>query len=120
MEHPETHPVTEKHGPRPAGKPDRCFYCGRLVGEEHKEDCVMRSRTVVLQAVITYVDTVPENWTAEDIFNHRNLGSWCANNLIDDLDRIQGCLCGSVEITYIKEASVEEEQEWGFEDLQEK
>jgi len=119
MKHPETHMVTEQHGPRPAGKPDECFYCRQKVGTEHKTGCVMRQRSVVLQATITYVDTVPEDWTAEDIYKHRNLSGWCANNLFDIYDHKRHCFCGNVEIEFLEEANVEDEEEWRIKSLRE-
>ena len=33
--------VTPERGPRPAGRPDECFYCRRPLGAEHEPACVM-------------------------------------------------------------------------------
>lgn len=111
MDHPETHTVTLDNGPRPAGKPDRCFYCNQCIGELHTETCVLRNRTVVVRAVVEYVVRVPSSWSVEDILFHRNDSSWCKSNLISELERIDGsvCLCGSVLFEFVREATVEDE-----------
>lgn len=75
-------------GIRPAGPPDRCFYCGVQVGEEHAAQCVIRLRTVVVAMEIEYVVSVPEDWDADTIYFHRNEGSWCSNNGMAELDRV--------------------------------
>ena len=48
---------------RPAGKPDRCFYCGSLIGGSHRSDCViMKFRRFeafppgVWQPIESYID----------------------------------------------------------------
>jgi hypothetical protein len=77
-------------GIRPAGPPDRCFYCGVKAGEgkTHLLDCVIRTRTVVVRAQVDYVIRIPESWTAADVEFHRNEGTWCANNGMNELDHI--------------------------------
>jgi hypothetical protein len=52
MNHPETYIVTEKNGPRPAGPPDECFYCGQKIGQKHKSDCVCRDRSVMVRMIV--------------------------------------------------------------------
>lgn len=85
MYHPETYTVTKDNGPRPAGKPDRCFYCERRIGAEHKENCVLRIKTVVIKATIEYTVSVPAHWTAEDVRFNRNQSSRCASNIIEEM-----------------------------------
>ena len=112
MLHPETHLVTAENGPRPAGKPDRCFYCSQPLGSQHAPKCVCRERTVVVRAVIEYVIEVPESWTAEQIEFQRNDGSWCATNLIGELREIHeagACLCPITSFEYLREATAEED-----------
>ena len=72
-------------GIRPAGKPDECFYCGSKVGEPHKHGCVTVVKKVKLKATIEYEKEVPADWDDEQIYYHYNLGTWCANNIVDDL-----------------------------------
>ncbi len=111
------------HGIRPAGKPDRCFYCGEALGEEHKDTCVIRSRTVVIRATIEYAISVPENWDTQLIEFQRNDGSWCADNFISELEELRdrktedlgggmkiGCVCEMTSFEYVREATPEDEE----------
>lgn len=108
--------VTES-STRPAGKPDECFYCNRKVGEQHKEDCVIRSRTVVVNFTISVTLDVPEAWEPEFINFRYNESSWCAGNLVSLLkqrdENIDGCLCEFTKAEYIREANEEDEESWG-------
>ena len=61
------------------------------------------------------VVSVPENWTKEDIEYKYNYGTWCADNLINMLDREgKGCLCPYSKATYIREATEDDEEHWGL------
>lgn len=98
---------------RPAGPDSECFYCGRKLGEQHKETCVLRERTVVIEARVIYTISVPEFWTPEDIENHRNSNRWCSNNMVQELQEladVRDCLCGATEFKYIREATEEDEE----------
>ena len=105
-------------GVRPAGKPDRCFYCGALLGEQHKHDCVIRDQTVVVKMVAELVIVRPESWSPSDIEFHLNDSSWCASNIIHELgeryDNDERCLCPFVEFTYVREATAEDEEAHGL------
>ena len=91
--------VSPLNGPRPAGKPDECFYCHQKIGDEHKEDCVCFQRIVMIEARITMPRVIPASWTADSIEFQLNNGSWCADNIVDDLNKLReknevaGCLC---------------------------
>lgn len=83
-------------GIRPAGRPDECFYCRRRVGEEHKRDCVMVTKLVEYAVVATvgdqrfearWVKDVPYGWDADMCNFHKNEGSWCADNFLDERDK---------------------------------
>lgn len=78
----------DDHGIRPAGQPDRCFYCGRAVGQTHREDCVIRDRTIVCRLSFEYTVRIPEDWTPERFEEHRNEGTWCMNNAMHELDGV--------------------------------
>ena len=119
MKHPETHRVTEDHGPRPAGQPDQCFYCGQALGQEHKPDCVMRKRTVVLQFTVEMTVEVPEFWTPEQIEFHRNESSYCSGNVVGELSAA-GCLCSTSHFEFLREANEEDDKKFGRIDLGEK
>jgi hypothetical protein len=111
--HPETHTVTAENGPRPAGKPDECFYCKKKIGELHKLDCVVRQKTVVVRATIEYTIVVPEHWDKDSIEFHRNTGSWCSSNAIGELYRIgvveDSCMCSQISFEYVREATAGDE-----------
>lgn len=101
---------------RPAGKQDECFYCHAKVGEQHKENCVIRSRTVNVDFTIHMVIDVPESWDEEQINFHYNDGSWCASNLLSMLkyrDEVTDhCLCGIVDAKYMGESTEEDEERY--------
>lgn len=94
----------------------KCFYCQAPVGTEHNAGCVQRSRTVVIEARITLVREVPEDWDQQSIESQLNESSWCASNIIDDLEKLntdEHCLCGHFEARYVREATPEDEVELG-------
>lgn len=106
----------EEHGIRPAGHPNHCFYCQEPKGGEHDVECVIRERTVVIRMVVEYVIDVPEHWTPKDIEFHRNDGSWCADNALEELAELRGedgCICSLARFEYVREATGEDEQESG-------
>ena len=104
------------YGIRPAGSPNHCFYCNAKKGGIHKKDCVIRSRTIVMEMKIEIVMEVPESWDEEMCNFHKNQGSWCATNIIDTLkkiNKVNGCLCSVSEFKYIREATDEDEKSQG-------
>lgn len=111
--------VVGKEGIRPAGSPGHCFYCHEPKGGIHAEECVIRSRTVVVQVTVDLVVDVPEHWTVENINFRYNESTWCADNLVDILGtlltRIKnepgGCLCPFTEVKYLAEADATSERE---------
>lgn len=105
--------VTESAA-RPAGLSDECFYCNVKIGDEHAKGCVIRSRTVVLDVSIRMVTEVPEDWAVEDIDFRFQESSWCASNIVEDLERLaerRHCLCDSVEVAYMREATAQDESD---------
>lgn len=103
---------------RPAGKPDECFYCHAKVGEQHKEDCIIRCRTVNVDFTIHTVMCVPEHWGEDDINFKFNESSWCTSNFIDDIVRreeeLGRCPCCITEAKYIGEATKDDEETYGL------
>lgn len=88
--------VLEAHT-RPALKGE-CFYCHEKVGENHLDDCVYICKKVRVKCVVEYEITCPAFWTKERIEYHRNEGSWCSDNFINELAIVsekEGCLCHS-------------------------
>ena len=111
-----THWLVADYGIRPAGPPDRCFYCDAQMGQEHVEGCVIRERTVVVRFHVDLVMGVPETWDGERIRSFHNSGTWCANNLaremadaISRMDKSDGCLCPAVTVEFLREATEEDE-----------
>lgn len=117
MKHPETHLCTPEHGPRPAGRPDECFFCHVAVGSTHKPDCVLRLKTVMMRYSFEIPVLVPEFWPDETTMFHRNEGSWCANNALTELQGVVetkvGCLCGVFEAEFLREASEQDDVNFG-------
>lgn len=108
----QTNLVTPENGPRPAGKPDRCFYCQEPIGAEHKPDCVCRRKVVIVEVTVTFPRVMPQDWDAEINEFHMNESSSCQNNLIDfDLDRYREacgdgfCLCGLIQGRHLRDAT---------------
>lgn len=110
MKHPETYAITKNHGPRPAGRDDECFYCHGPLGADHHPNCVMRDRTVVVRATVEYVVRVPERHTPDQIEFRRNESSWCASNMLSELDSPETCICNAVTFEYVREATEEDER----------
>lgn len=107
--------VTEK-SVRPAGRPDECFYCNQKIGSEHKKDCVIRSKTVVVDFTIRTVMAVPEFWDEEFINFRLNERSWCVDNILPILEKKSehSCLCMHTESKFIREATEDDEEDWGI------
>ena len=97
--------VTDK-AMRPASSERRCFYCQEPVGGTHKNDCVLVKRRVTIRMVVEYDVTVPAAWDADQIECHRNEGSWCADNAIQELEEAfrGSCMCSAATFAYVKEA----------------
>lgn len=93
-------------GVRPAGKQNECFYCQSPKGQ-HKDDCVCVKRTVVLRMTVDYVIEVPRSWSAQEIEDHRNLGSFCLTNDIWKIAE-EDCHCGRAEVSFVREATAED------------
>lgn len=95
-------------GIMPAGKPDECFYCHQKVGTPHGPTCVVVTKTVLVEVVLTLSIRVPHHWDGHDIESHRNESSWCADNIVSDLQhhlvRVNGdsCLCPDFARRYIR------------------
>lgn len=114
MKHPETL-IVRAEDERPARKDGTCFYCSVPIDGQHKEGCVIRSRTVVCEFKVTLVRRVPEDWEPSMIEFHMNDSSWCASNLINEMKSLDGdgCLCGNIEGSFLREATPEDEEQYG-------
>jgi hypothetical protein len=112
-----TNLVTPENGPRPAGRPDQCFYCGQPVGAEHKEDCVCRVKVVMVEVTMTIPRVVPASWGADDVDFKLNESSWCANNIASDIGEYMAamsdeapCMCGAFHGKFLRDATEEDLQ----------
>jgi len=93
-------------GIRPAGKPDECFYCRQKIGANHNHDCVAVHKMVKVRAVIEYEVEVPASWDKESIEFQRNEGSWCSDNMINEIEALDGCLCNYTDFEYLEDVGV--------------
>jgi len=100
--------VVTKAAMRPASDKEECFYCHQAIGQEHKADCVLVMKKVKVRLVIEYDVNVPSDWNKENIEFHRNHGSWCGDNVLDELSDLavkDGCLCGKAHFEYLGDTS---------------
>lgn len=118
MIHEETFHVTQANGVRPGGKQDRCFYCQQPLGTPHKDDCVCRSKTVMLDVRVRLVRSVPASWSSGNILFHCNESGSCCNNILDDIDALserldahEWCMCPHIEVTGVRDATAEDESD---------
>ena len=107
--------VTPERGPRPAGKPTECFYCHKLVGDAHADDCVLFEKIVMVKVEMVIPRAVPAHWTDEQIELQMNDGSWCANNIARDIERMDEadeedhrCLCNDFQAEVLRDATVDD------------
>jgi hypothetical protein len=120
MNHPETHKV-KKSDERPARMDGTCFYCREPIGGTHKPGCVCRTRSVVLEYRIQVCRGVPEDSPKSSVLFHQNEGTWCANNILDELRELVGddenptgrCLCTNTNVVFLREATELDEKHLG-------
>lgn len=115
LEH--TNMVTSENGPRPAGRPDQCYYCGQPVGLEHKADCACRVKVVMIEVTMRIPRVVPASWDAGLVDFHLNDSSWCADNIGDDLTQYLAaknddapCMCGTFSGKFLRDADANDLQ----------
>jgi hypothetical protein len=97
--------VTDK-ARRPAIDRPICCYCQQPVGSPHKDDCVLIKKKVLIRMTVEYEVSVPASYDKGDVEFHRNEGSWCADNVFDELEALceeHGCLCGVVNFTCLRD-----------------
>jgi len=113
----ESRIVTASNGPRPGGNANECFYCHESVGSQHKHDCVLFTKTVVITVQIELVKSVPASWTDEQVLFFCNESSSCSDNLIDDIASMQErlnkngfCSCRLVKAVGVEDATEDDEE----------
>lgn len=89
-----------------AGLSSECFWCNRKIGRPHAPECVRIVKIVRLRYIFNVDVLMPHSWDKEAILFHRNEGSWCANNALDELEK-EGeknyCLCDDFACKFIKD-----------------
>jgi hypothetical protein len=95
---------------RPNGKGSGvCFYCQEKIGTPHKWECVIPQKWVLVRMTADIPMEMPRSWTKDDIEFKLNESSWCANNIVDDLQTLvdNGLdLCNITEFEYIRDGKV--------------
>ena len=101
---------------RPAGKLDECFYCNEKLGDEHKLDCVIRRKTVVIDITIRMVRPFADDMDKDTIEFYLNDSRFCIDNILigelENLSEQMGCLCAVTESKFVREATFEDEMEY--------
>ena len=104
--------IVKPEDERPVRRDGTCFYCNRPIGQAHKPGCVILQRTIVVEATIKCVVSIPRDWDQQMIQFHFNEGSWCADNMMrwmGDWEQAKGdeglCSCAAVAVEYIREAT---------------
>ena len=107
-------------GIRPAGEPDRCFYCHKKIGKPHAGDCVIVTKRVLMRieglATGIWELDVSHHFDLSTIEYMYNDGNWCANNILSEEDvawdredaqkqleavrASSGCLCGVLRFKF--------------------
>lgn len=102
---------------RPARQDGTCFYCRVPLGGEHNKGCVIRTKTIVQDFTIRLVRRVPEDWDEHMADFHANDSSWCASNIVQDIQSIDTdarCLCDRTTGKFVREATKEDEERYGI------
>jgi hypothetical protein len=107
-------------GVRPVGRQDECLYCHAPKGE-HKADCVVPQRTVVVEMKIRYVTEMPASWTKDEIEFKLNESSSCADNEVrvvcasaEAAPENYCNTCRRTEFRFVGEATAEDMEEMGY------
>jgi len=100
--------VTERATRPGALDKSRCFYCHVQFGGTHDKECPCLNKQVRVRMTIEYEVQVPACWDKHQVEFHRNEGSWCVNNAVEELDKLSedGCLCNQVvNFEYLEDSS---------------
>jgi hypothetical protein len=95
--------------------PSLRFYCHEPLGGDHRPNCVLLLRTVVVKMEVTVPICVPADWDEDQIEFWLNDSSWCADNMIqrlEELDEAKGdrapCLCNAFKGAFVREATADD------------
>lgn len=92
---------------RPVGKLEVCFYCNQPIGGEHKPDCVCVVRKIRVRVSVEMDIWRPASWKEGDVGFDLEGSSWCATNIIDELQEYAdskepGCLCSDFDFEILQ------------------
>lgn len=102
------------------GSAGKCMYCKSPLGEPHTENCVVPQRSVVVKITVHYVVSVPRCFTSEEIESHRNDGSFCLGNdieqIFEETEAVEGqCnICQRAAMKFVREATAEDHGHYAF------
>lgn len=103
--------LTDDDGIRPAGSPNKCFYCNQETGQPHKEECVILNKKIKVKYTFELEIEVPWHWTEKDVKFHREMGTWCADNAIEEMEKYtkkdEKCLCPNFQCDVLEIISKE-------------
>ncbi len=108
---------------RPAGPPDKCFYCNppRPIGEAHDDQCVIPDQTVVVDVTVRLVLRVPATFSSDEQEFFWNDGSNCLDNQWCDIlawaaarDEENSCMCNVMNIKHVRCATEDDEREMQY------
>lgn len=95
---------------RPGSSEERCFYCHQPIGAFHGPKCVLVKKRTTVRMTVEYEVEVPAHWDQHMVEFHRNDGTWCASNAVEELrvlvekleeDGGGGCLCNQTHFHYL-------------------
>lgn len=102
----EEPPIVTTEAERPAGKKGECFYCQKKMNEQHNSECVLWEKTVLIRMTVEYPVKVPHFWSRDNVEFHRNEGSWCGDNVLQELEELPDeFLCSNARFEYMSEAN---------------
>ncbi len=97
--------------PTAGGVPSKCLYCKAAIEGPHNEECVVLHRPIKMRITIDLIVPQVRSWTPDQIENRINLGTYCIDNLMTDIERtikVRGCLCGVAEVNVMGDVTLEE------------
>ncbi len=115
--------IVKEEDVRPARPDGTCFYCCSALGDQHRQGCVLRTKTVVMDATFRVVFDVPEDWDRALIEFRYNESTWCAGNLVDTLVKMHeegDCMCDRTRVKYVRQATLEDHRRYTVCDYNEK
>lgn len=86
-----------------------CLYCQEKIGTPHKWECVIPQKWVLVRMTVDMPMQFPRSWDKDNIEFKLNESSWCADNIVDDLQTLvdNGLdLCNITGFEYLRDGKV--------------